>query len=176
MTDSSTFSGATVTYDSGAATIVLEQPSTQVGTTGTITIQPYSAPLATAQSVTANYGTAQNITLTGTDSNNATLTFAIASQPAHGTLSGTAPNLTYTPASSYFGVDSFTFTVNDGVSNSTAEQFHHGETAGADSRQSQRIGQLSDRDRSHAHRDRPGRHHVCSEDSADERHTHRHRA
>ena len=42
------------------------------------------------------------------------LTFAIASPPAHGTLSGTAPNLTYTPAQDYNGPDSFTFTVNDG--------------------------------------------------------------
>src|SRR5207244_2326145 len=35
--------------------------------------------------------------------------------PAHGILSGTAPNLTYTPAANYTGADSFTFTVNDGL-------------------------------------------------------------
>ena len=35
--------------------------------------------------------------------------------PAHGTLSGTAPNLTYTPAANYNGADSFTFKVNDGT-------------------------------------------------------------
>jgi VCBS repeat-containing protein len=39
--------------------------------------------------------------------------FAIGSQPTHGTLSGTAPNLTYTPQANYAGADSFTFTVND---------------------------------------------------------------
>ncbi len=37
-----------------------------------------------------------------------------AGTPGHGTLSGTAPNLTYTPAPNYFGSDSFTFTANDG--------------------------------------------------------------
>ena len=34
--------------------------------------------------------------------------------PAHGTLSGLAPNLLYTPAAGYSGADSFTFKVNDG--------------------------------------------------------------
>ena len=34
--------------------------------------------------------------------------------PANGTLSGTAPNLTYTPAANFNGSDSFTFKVNDG--------------------------------------------------------------
>ena len=41
-------------------------------------------------------------------------------RPAHGTLSGTAPNLTYTPAANYNGPDSFTFTVNDGTVDSAA--------------------------------------------------------
>jgi hypothetical protein len=38
--------------------------------------------------------------------------------PAHGTLSGTAPNLTYTPSTNYSGTDSFTFQANDGTTNS----------------------------------------------------------
>ena len=71
------------------STIVLETPTPLVGAIGTISLQPYSAPVATAQSVTVGYSVSQNITLAGTDSNNATLSFAIATQPAHGTLSGT---------------------------------------------------------------------------------------
>jgi hypothetical protein len=118
--DGSTFSAATVSYDSGAASVVMEAPASLVGLVGTIALNPYSLPVALAQSVTASYSVSQNITLTGTDSNSATLTFTVAATPAHGTLSGTAPNLTYTPASTYFGADSFTFTVNDGVSSSTA--------------------------------------------------------
>ena len=46
------------------------------------------------------------------------LTYAIVTGPAHGTLSGTAPNLTYTPAASYSGPDSFTFKANDGAADS----------------------------------------------------------
>ncbi|MEY2514377.1 MAG: hypothetical protein QOJ89_1735, partial [bacterium] len=73
------------------------------------------APSATSQSVTATEGVAKPITLAGSDPDGDALTFAIAGAPAHGTLSGTAPNLTYTPAAGYAGADSFTFTVSDGA-------------------------------------------------------------
>jgi hypothetical protein len=36
------------------------------------------------------------------------------SPPSHGTLTGTAPNLTYTPASGFLGYDEFTYTASDG--------------------------------------------------------------
>src|SRR5207245_11742948 len=41
------------------------------------------------------------------------LTYSIVTGPAHGTVSGTAPNVTSTPAARYSGVDSFTFKAND---------------------------------------------------------------
>lgn len=59
--------------------------------------------------------TSKPITLTGSDPNGGTLTYTIITPPAHGTLSGTAPNVTYTAAAGYTGDDSFTFRVNDGV-------------------------------------------------------------
>ena len=62
--------------------------------------------------------TAAAITLTGTDVDGDALTFAWSSAPRHGTLSGTAPNLTYTPAADYHGPDSFTFMANDGQADS----------------------------------------------------------
>jgi hypothetical protein len=40
--------------------------------------------------------------------------FVVLANPLHGTLSGVAPNLTYTPATNYFGPDSLAFSVNDG--------------------------------------------------------------
>ena len=46
---------------------------------------------------------------------NDTLTFSVVANPAHGSLSGTVPNLTYTPAADYNGSDSFTFKANDGT-------------------------------------------------------------
>lgn len=46
------------------------------------------------------------------------LVYTIIDPPINGTLSGTAPNLTYTPNTDYFGHDSFTFSANDGLVNS----------------------------------------------------------
>jgi len=84
--------------------------------TGTVTAgTPNSVPVATAQSVTTAEETAKLITLTATDANGNPLTYAIVTYPAHGVLSGTAPNLTYTPALNYDGADSFTFEANDGT-------------------------------------------------------------
>ena len=39
----------------------------------------------------------------------------MASGPAHGTLSGSGANLTYTPAANYNGPDSFSYVANDGA-------------------------------------------------------------
>jgi hypothetical protein len=46
------------------------------------------------------------------------LTYVILSEPSHGTLSGTAPDLTYTPASNWSGTDVVTFKVSDGMDES----------------------------------------------------------
>ena len=45
---------------------------------------------------------------------NASLAYAVETGPSGGALSGTAPDLTYTPNPGFTGQDSFTFTVNDG--------------------------------------------------------------
>ena len=77
-------------------------------------------PTANAQSVAVAFNTAKAITLTGTDPDVPALplTYAIVTGPTHGSLSGTAPRLTYTPAANYAGPDSFTFTVNNGTNTS----------------------------------------------------------
>ena len=78
----------------------------------------YSAPTVYAQTLTNLENTALPVTLTGSDAQDYPLTYSILTQPSHGTLSGTAPNLVYQPAANYFGNDAFTFQANDGVSNS----------------------------------------------------------
>jgi len=85
-----------------------------------ITLTPVNdAPVATARLLTTPEDTPLSITLSGSDADGDTLSFALASQPTHGTLTGTPPNLTYTPEAAYHGADSFTFTVSDGVAAST---------------------------------------------------------
>ncbi|HVG63768.1 MAG TPA: Ig-like domain-containing protein [Hyalangium sp.] len=92
--------------------------ATSTPATISITVDPTNtAPVATSQSITLEEDTPVNITLSATDADGDTLTFTI-TPPAHGTLTGTAPNLIYTPAPEYFGPDSFTFTVSDGVATS----------------------------------------------------------
>jgi hypothetical protein len=80
--------------------------------------QSNRAPVAANQIVSTTQGVAAAITLSATDADSDPLTYAVASAPAHGTLSGTAPNLTYTPNSGYSGPDSFTYKANDGKADS----------------------------------------------------------
>ncbi|MDF7826524.1 Ig-like domain-containing protein [Pontiellaceae bacterium B12227] len=58
------------------------------------------------------------IELTGSDIDGDPLTYAVVNSPAHGSLSGTAPDFTYTPDADYSGEDVFAFVVNDGTSDS----------------------------------------------------------
>ncbi len=78
------------------------------------------APVADDQLVTTDEDTAVAITLTGSDVDGDALTFSVTSGPANGSLSGTAPNLTYTPGADFNGLDNFTFVANDGLINSSA--------------------------------------------------------
>jgi hypothetical protein len=75
-------------------------------------------PVAQNQSVTTAEDTAKAITLSATDVDGDALTYAVASGPSHGSLGGTAPNLTYTPAANYNGPDALTFSVSDGTATS----------------------------------------------------------
>ena len=74
-----------------------------------------SPPVANNQAVAVNKNTAKAVTLTASDPNNDPLTYSIVTPPAHGILTGTAPNLRYNPTTGYVGPDSFTFKANDGT-------------------------------------------------------------
>ncbi|MES2474680.1 MAG: Ig-like domain-containing protein [Verrucomicrobiota bacterium] len=80
-----------------------------------ITVSPVNdAPVTASASFSTSKGTALPILLTATDPEKTTCTFTVLTQPQHGTLSGTAPNLSYLPHSSFQGSDQFTFKANDG--------------------------------------------------------------
>jgi uncharacterized protein (TIGR03437 family) len=83
-------------------------------TTGFVINDINRPPVADSFPVTISEDTPGPITLTGSDPDGDTFTFIIVTQPAHGVLSGTPPNLTYTPAQNYSGPDSFNFKTNDG--------------------------------------------------------------
>ena len=87
--------------------------------TVSITVVPVNdIPVANAQTVTVNRNSSKSITLTGSDIDGDSLTYSIVTSPLKGTISGTAPNLTYTPFFNQTGADVFTFRVNDGKANS----------------------------------------------------------
>jgi len=72
------------------------------------------APVAYDQNVATNKDTPKAITLSATDKDGDLLSYYIVNQPLHGTLSGTAPDVTYTQDTGYVGTDDFTFYVFNG--------------------------------------------------------------
>ncbi len=80
----------------------------------TVTVDP-GVPIARSFSTNTSFNTSVAITLSGSDPQGSNLTYAIVSAPANGSLGGTPPNVTYTPANGFGGLDTFTFRVNDGA-------------------------------------------------------------
>ena len=76
-------------------------------------------PLATGRSLVVNWNVASAVLLGGSDPDADPLEFFVLARPLFGTLSGTPPNLTYTPNSGFRGKDRFTFRVRDGIAFST---------------------------------------------------------
>ena len=76
-------------------------------------------PVATAQALSAAKNTALAFELVATDGNLDPLAYVVLTQPLHGTLTGTAPNMTYQPTTDYVGNDQITFQASDGQSNSS---------------------------------------------------------
>ncbi len=102
--------------DSLSFTVTDSEGVVSSAATVSITVTPVNqAPVALNRSLPVTLNTATAIVLDATDVDNDPLTYTVLSQPAHGTLTGTAPNLSYTPAAGYNSTDSFTFKVNDGT-------------------------------------------------------------
>lgn len=79
---------------------------------------PNRRPQAQPQCLLVALNTPLAITLAGRDGDGDPLTYSITTQPTRGVLSGTAPNLTYTPNNNLSGPDYFCFVVSDGKTNS----------------------------------------------------------
>ncbi|TQV87089.1 Ig-like domain-containing protein [Aliikangiella coralliicola] len=102
-TDSFTFKANDSALDSNIATVSILVNAIN---------QP---PIANPQSLATDEDNAIAVTLSGSDPNGDSLSFVVETQPANGVLTGTAPNLIYTPNGNFNGSDSFTFKTNDGV-------------------------------------------------------------
>ena len=99
-------------------TVTVNDGKAAVSSSFQVTVVPVTpentAPAALALTIAVTEDTAKQVVLKGSDPENDPLTFHVLTQPKQGSLSGTAPNLTYTPATNFFGTDSFTYKVNDG--------------------------------------------------------------
>lgn len=88
----------------------------------TISLQVNSvpdAPVAESFALALNEDASLAVALRGRDGDGDALTYTLVSVPSHGTLSGEAPSLLYTPAANYFGPDAITYTVTAGGETST---------------------------------------------------------
>ena len=74
------------------------------------------APVAASLAITTLLNTPVTLNLggAGTDVDGDALVYTVAESPAHGTVSGTGPNLLYTPADKFLGRDHLTIQVSDG--------------------------------------------------------------
>lgn len=73
---------------------------------------------ANGQMVETDGGVPVDIKLSGNSPSGKPLVYTITNEPLNGSLTGTAPNLTYTPRDNFGGMDGFNFTVSDGVDKS----------------------------------------------------------
>ncbi len=78
-----------------------------------------SAPITQDINSSTTADTPVAITLLATDADGDDLSFEVSTTPSNGSLSGTAPDLTYTPSTDFTGTDSFTYQANDGTVSST---------------------------------------------------------
>jgi hypothetical protein len=74
--------------------------------------------VADGQQVRTQRGTPVNITLSGYSPAGHPLAYTVHGEPLNGALTGTPPNLTYTPAAEFEGLDGFEFTASDGENTS----------------------------------------------------------
>jgi len=82
---------------------------------GILILDVNDPPVAYSQDIVTKLEEPIAITLTAFDEDGDDLTYEILSGPDHGTLTGAAPNLTYTPNDDFTGADRFTFRVFDGL-------------------------------------------------------------
>ncbi|MET0648267.1 MAG: Calx-beta domain-containing protein [Pyrinomonadaceae bacterium] len=83
---------------------------TSASQTFVINVTPVNdPPVASGGTLTIDEDVSTFASFAGSDTEGDSLTFAVVTEPSHGTLSGTGNGRTYTPAANYNGADSFTY-------------------------------------------------------------------
>ncbi|MCK5593742.1 MAG: tandem-95 repeat protein, partial [Candidatus Aenigmarchaeota archaeon] len=77
-----------------------------------------AAPVADNLYINIDEDNSVPITLIASDTDGDDLTYTVLTNPSDGTLTGTAPSLTYTPNHDYNGADVFTYNADDGTDDS----------------------------------------------------------
>ena len=86
-----------------------------------VTVTPVDdPPVALDASITTTMETAVNVILQASSVDGETLSYSVLTNPSSGILSGTAPNLVYTPAPGFVGSVSFTFQASSGAAPSAS--------------------------------------------------------
>jgi subtilisin family serine protease len=78
-------------------------------------------PTATSLSLVTRVNQAVSINLAATDPDDDPVTFEIVALPQHGLLVGAGTNYVYTPRLDYLGKDEFTYTISDGMDQTTGK-------------------------------------------------------
>lgn len=86
--------------------------------TAVVGLKTPAGPFAFNQSLATVGVTPVSVVLPAWSPSGAPLTYSVVGGPAHGTLVGDPPNVTYSATPSYIGTDTFTFIANDGTANS----------------------------------------------------------
>jgi hypothetical protein len=103
--------------DNNAPTIIKTIEAIEAATNAPTLVN--ALPVASPQILVTPADTAKAVTLAGSSCRTDKVIYKVATKPAHGTLMGTPPNVTYTPATGYQGMDRFTFTVTDSLTTSS---------------------------------------------------------
>ena len=85
---------------------------------GVRVVRLYDSLAASPLSVTTDEDTPASVTLSGSVGNGAAVSYRIEQAPTHGTLSGSGPDIVYTPEANYNGPDSFTYRATYGLAES----------------------------------------------------------
>ena len=113
--------------DLAAGTVVLNQavvhfPSVPEDTPTNTVVNVVQPLAAIPQGVETVAGQTVAIRLQGRSAGGASLTYGVTEQPQNGELSGAPPDLTYTPAAGFTGLDRLRFTVSDGATTSRSDE------------------------------------------------------